>query len=62
MEKIKLTQKDIEKVIPPKDKKEAMQETERFEREFEKNRKELEEMFEELQKMIEELQKKEESE
>lgn len=62
MEKIKLTKKDIDRIIPPKNKKDAIEESERFEQEYEKNKKDLEEILEALKKLAEEFNKNERNE
>lgn len=59
MGKTKLTKKDIDRIIPPKDKKDAIKESERFEQEYEKNKKDLEKILEALNKMAEELNRNE---
>lgn len=54
MAKIKLTKKDIERVIPPMDKEQAIAQTEKYVLEYEKSKKELEEMLEKLKSMYSE--------
>lgn len=53
--KVKLTKSDIEKVIPPKDKSEAIEQSERYEKEYEVSKKELEAILESLEQLLEEL-------
>lgn len=57
--KIKLTKSDIEKVIPPKDKNEAIEQSERYEKEYEISKKELEDILENLGQLMEEFKKME---
>lgn len=54
MAKNKLSRKDIEKVFPPKDKNEAIEQSERYEKEYEISKKELDEFL----RKLEELSKK----
>lgn len=51
MAKIKLTKKDIERVLPPMEKEQAIKQTEKYVAEYEKSKKELEEMLEKLKSM-----------
>ena len=51
MAKIKLTKKDIERVLPTMDKEQAIKKTEKYVAEYEKSKKELEEMLGKLKSM-----------
>lgn len=60
MEKIKLTKRDIDKVIPPLGKNEAIKQSERYEKEYEESKRQLEELLKELEVLKDELRKLEE--
>ena len=59
MEKIKLTKKDIEKVIPPKGKDEAIEQSERYEREYEASKKKLDDILKRLDEILKQLEESE---
>ena len=48
----KLTKNDIESVLPPLEKKEAIEQTERFREEYENSKKQFEELLEKMSQMI----------
>lgn len=48
----KLTKNDIESVLPPLEKKEAIEQTERFREEYEKSKKQFEELLEKMSQML----------
>ena len=50
----KLTKNDIESVLPPLEKKEAIEQTERFREEYENSKKQFEELLEKMSQMIKE--------
>ena len=54
MAKVKLTKKDIERVIPPMYKEGAIEQTEKYVSEYEKSKKELEEILEKLKELYNE--------
>lgn len=52
--RVKLTKKDIERVIPPMDKEGAIEQTEKYVSEYEKSKKELEDILEKLKELYNE--------
>lgn len=58
--KVTITKDDLEKIIPPKDKKEAIAQSEKYSEEFEKSREQVNQILDELQKMFAELEKSDE--
>ncbi len=50
---VKLTKNEIEKIIPPKQKDDAIEQTKRYEEEYKISKKELEELLEKLSKLYE---------
>ena len=61
MAKIKLIKNDFEKVLPPKEKQEAIEQSERYEKEYEKSKKQLDEILEQLEILMKELEKQEDN-
>lgn len=61
MAKIKLTKNDFEKVLPPKEKQEAIEQSERYEKEYEKSKKQLDAILEQLERLMKELDKQEDN-
>lgn len=59
MARNKLTKSDIDKALPPKEKREAIEQSERYVREYELSRKELDEMLSRLEKVMEKLKRTE---
>lgn len=58
--KVKLTKNDIEQVIPPKKKNEAIEQTERYEKEYEISKKELDRILEQMDALFEQLKESDE--
>ena len=56
MTSVKLTKKDIERVLPPMDKERAIEQTEKYVSEYEKSKKELEEILKKLKELYNEDQ------
>lgn len=52
---VKLTKNDIDKIIPPKPKNDAIKQTKRYEEEYEISKKEIEEIMERLSKLYEKI-------
>ena len=50
----KLTKNDIEKILPPLGKDEAIKQTERYEEEYENSKKEFEEFMKKIRETLEE--------
>ncbi len=59
MAKNKLTRSDIDKAIPPREKDEAIRQSERYEMEYNISKKELDEILEKLEQLMELLKEKE---
>ena len=55
MAKIRLTKNDIDKIIPPKGKFAAIEQSERYEKEYEVSRKELDEILKQLEELMNRL-------
>lgn len=55
--KTKLTKNDIDKVFPPKQRSEAIEQSERYEQEYEVSKKRLDDILEKLDEMLKELEK-----
>lgn len=53
----RISKNELDKIIPPKDKEEAIAQSEKYIIEFEKNRERINQIYEELQKMFEDLDK-----
>ena len=51
MAKVKLTKNDIERIRPPMDKEDAIEQTEKYVTEYEKSKKELDEILEKLKEL-----------
>ena len=54
--KIKLTRNDIEKVLPPQEREEAIKQSERYEKEYEISKKRLDELLSELEKLMKDIE------
>lgn len=57
--KSKLTKNDIDKVMPPKHKEGAIEQSERYEKEYEISKKELDDILKKMEKMMDALRDKE---
>lgn len=57
--KSKLTKSDMDRIIPPKKKAEAIEQSERYEREYELSKKELDDMIKKLDELLEKLKNSE---
>lgn len=57
--KSKLTKSDMDRIIPPKKKDEAIEQSERYEREYELSKKELDDMIKKLDELLEKLKNSE---
>mgnify|MGYP001050407646 CR=1 FL=1 len=51
----KLSKKDIEKVMPPKDREDAIKQTEKYVTEFENSKREFEELIKKLSRVYDEV-------
>lgn len=54
MAKVKVTKKDIDRIIPPMDKEGAIEQTEKYVTEYEKSKKQLDEIIEKLRELYNE--------
>lgn len=52
MQRNKLTKKDIDRVLPPKEKEEAIEQSERYEKEYETSKRKLDEILQQLEEMM----------
>lgn len=59
---VKLTKNDIDKIIPPKQKGDAIEQTKRYEKEYEISKKEIEEIIEKLARLYGEMKESNEDE
>ncbi len=57
--KNKLTKNDIDKIIPPKEKREAIEQSVRYEQEYEMSKRELEEIMGNLKQLAAQLSEEE---
>ena len=57
--KSKLTKRDMDRIIPPKKKDEAIEQSERYEREYELGKEELDDMIKKLDELLEKLKNSE---
>ncbi len=61
MEKKRLTKREIEKVLPPLERDDAIKQSVRYEREYEESKKQLEDILKKLEILKAELEKLEKS-